>query len=1511
MLKSKGGKLVNRKGINFELIKWLKEHNNIESILYNVVNFETELIPAICSSDQRERVAHSKEVIKKIWYFHEQLGPYPFLDTLSQFEFDRVYYTDYRDHSSHQLKVYLLGLYLFEKSSIVKKNILNEINLKDENIATKEFHLRWFITAVYHDIGYVIENEQTDKKTNEVWEKTKSTLNNALHAPLSYLTKFEKLLSKEKEEQIIQNNSIFNPTVTYPVSIERDETCDDFLNLIGECSINANLGTIQDNVKSPLRSYYDFATKTIPNDGRPKFKDHGIASSLLLLKVWRSFRDYVFKLSKIDKEVLLSQSQPSIISLKKLLEKTESTVYAAASAISLHNINKDIWEKQEALINHLTLDDFLLRIEPENGKKATPLAFLLGIVDSIQCWDRPMFSTPSINNRHITDSDINMSSYNDKIYISFNDDKSRFKKNPKDETDSLFSRLLFGIGRYLDIHSVNKILDCPGNCKPSNRINENFSRKISTSVSAEMQSLDKNNNEDISEIFKLINSYKNWLVGAVNFDEDLHFSSFYLYQSWKHKLPDELKEFGYKNIIACYKDFNEIYFIPEQECKRVADALIEKIKENPFWFNDILEKIKKFAENLWNVFPFEADSRPFKNMSDFELIKYYTSHNIEHTRLYQYSRLPEALDRGNNYFTNHLKSYLEGINSEFTNAKKLNEVFEIFTFPEDLSISGNEFTEFVKILDKIKNDSELKELIGNQSRDIFLKADPDFLKEITQHREKWTFWGYHGYRTRALRDINYFLKKLKYSVDDNSLHEKAINFQHAFDEAKKRKKEYFEKYSIDSLYQMLFRLYSRIGTTKLYRRYIQLRNFYFLDLLISKISENFNVKEEIIRNLLPEEVEQLLRYELTVTKEHKERVLNSTLILFENEQRLITGDEADKIRMRLKSLTEKDNYVSETLTGQPLVTSSEIIKGHCRIILRTEDLEKVVLNYGDILVLESADPDYFDLMQTAGAVLTEQGGVTAHASTFCRENKIISVIGVNGLLKNIFNNDLVEIDTKQGTIRKKTKISDRLIVTPKSQNINNSLIGNKAFNLINLKNKGLNVPDFFCIPLDSLRPLLHRGTQDNIGFQSQALWDDVNSELNCLHGELFAIRSSYNNEDTPNSSCAGLYKSELYVVKEDIIEIIISTASDLFFSKDTNVSGSLIVQEMILGDFSGVLFTKNPLSNADEILLEAIPGGNELLTDNKITPSQYLIDRKNLEIKEISRDTIVKHLLKDTIIKEISETALNIENIFLKPQDIEWTITDDLLYILQSRPITKNQGERKADHFQKSAKQNNIISIYRSYRVPLYIQNHMLQVAGIGQWIIDNWKGEKLNRNNVITTLLLHDILNLIRNPFPNLENTFPDIYNTVSGSSKFVGHWVAVQQRLKEKYGNFDVQAVISVAKELGVNERVIYLLENKQFVNNEFTLESNDFELKICSYSDQRVSPYGILPIRKRLNEAVYRYRGIKSASVNNPKRELLIDKAEEIEKQIFKFIQKNPDEINDNSIAPYLKMLRNYHL
>jgi hypothetical protein len=72
----------------------------------------------------------------------------------------------------------------------------------------------------------------------------------------------------------------------------------------------------------------------------------------------------------------------------------EKSILAAAEAISLHNINKDIWDTQGKIFRRkfFPKSNYYICLTTEDAThKPRPLAFLLALVDTLQDWHRPIF----------------------------------------------------------------------------------------------------------------------------------------------------------------------------------------------------------------------------------------------------------------------------------------------------------------------------------------------------------------------------------------------------------------------------------------------------------------------------------------------------------------------------------------------------------------------------------------------------------------------------------------------------------------------------------------------------------------------------------------------------------------------------------------------------------------------------------------------------------------------------------------------------------------------------------------------------------------------------------------------------------------------------------------------------------------------------------------------------------------------------------------------------------------
>lgn len=207
----------------------------------------------------------------------------------------------------------------------------------------------------------------------------------------------------------------------------------------------------------------------------------------------------------------------------------------------------------------------------------------------------------------------------------------------------------------------------------------------------------------------------------------------------------------------------------------------------------------------------------------------------------------------------------------------------------------------------------------------------------------------------------------------------------------------------------------------------------------------------------------------------------------------------------------------------------------------------------------------------------------------------------------------------------------------------------------------------------------------------------------------------------------------------------------------------------------------------------------------------------------------------------------------------------------------------------------NIIKIYEKYHIPKQLQLHMLRVSACAMLIINNWENKDINKESIIRVCLLHDMGNMVKIK-DNPDNDQEFIY---------------IREKYIEKYGLDDHRISIAIGKELGLNEYELKIMEGKESKRNEEIMNSNSFEIKICAYCDERVSPYGVNSIKERLEDAKNRYKGSASIWGDEEKANHLIECALEIEKQIMKYCTIKQEDINDKNIEKYIENLRKYDI
>ncbi|MBI5365620.1 MAG: phosphoenolpyruvate synthase [Planctomycetes bacterium] len=205
-----------------------------------------------------------------------------------------------------------------------------------------------------------------------------------------------------------------------------------------------------------------------------------------------------------------------------------------------------------------------------------------------------------------------------------------------------------------------------------------------------------------------------------------------------------------------------------------------------------------------------------------------------------------------------------------------------------------------------------------------------------------------------------------------------------------------------------------------------------------------------------------------------------------------------------------------------------------------------------------------------------------------------------------------------------------------------------------------------------------------------------------------AVRSSVVGEDAADASFAGQMDTFLFVPDDAAVLAALKNCWASAFSEralayraakgldPAAVSAAVVVQEMVEGDRSGVLFTANPTNGArDQVVLSAVLGLGEGLVSGLLAADSAVVARNGGKV--ISRDTVDKEkrvvfdrargagtreeevpaplraapALDDAACARLADLGTRIEAAYGgAPQDVEWTLRGADLFVLQARPIT-------------------------------------------------------------------------------------------------------------------------------------------------------------------------------------------------------------------------------------------------
>lgn len=359
------------------------------SLAWNAVCGHSPMVDYVNTFDTRmppdERIRPATELIKKIQSTRRIAKWVPWYPYLPNQEYSQQFYSGYRDHSIHILHVFLLGIYLYNTVEPLRVQLNRVLSQgSDMRINERELFLEWWtLTSLWHDTGYPFEANGfiTDPL---VRERQLSSLSQTLG-----LNPFEKAIRAYGiQPDPMQLRAFYMAGQYYPLTFNSMDMMLRYRpsvpKIIDEMWKRLQVGKGSSSVLSDLMRI----TAESPV-GRPPYYDHGLGGALLfgiLVEETMQFLSNLATARLTDSQVVEKKLSRHASEAWEEFVSLEHIVNMATQAISFHNIN---WMHIDPVGRRQLLGES--EAPPNVSLNNAPHLFFIGLVDTLQDWDRHFF----------------------------------------------------------------------------------------------------------------------------------------------------------------------------------------------------------------------------------------------------------------------------------------------------------------------------------------------------------------------------------------------------------------------------------------------------------------------------------------------------------------------------------------------------------------------------------------------------------------------------------------------------------------------------------------------------------------------------------------------------------------------------------------------------------------------------------------------------------------------------------------------------------------------------------------------------------------------------------------------------------------------------------------------------------------------------------------------------------------------------------------------------------------
>lgn len=285
-------------------------------------------------------------------------------------------------------------------------------------------------------------------------------------------------------------------------------------------------------------------------------------------------------------------------------------------------------------------------------------------------------------------------------------------------------------------------------------------------------------------------------------------------------------------------------------------------------------------------------------------------------------------------------------------------------------------------------------------------------KKLFVHQEKY-FWILNSYHHTKILPVKYFKKRLD-AISEKEANEKIKNIKKFKKNSIELKLDTIKKYKLPKEILKISRRLSYSILWQDFRKAYIFQANHLIDILLKKASRYYNIDFNDLHYYFIDELDRLVDSGVKVRQSEISKRKKYFFIFFD----LQTGKISNYLGKHGKQIAYA--YISQKIDKKiseikGIVVNRGCIQGQVKVLLSPRDTGK--LKKGEILVAPMTSPEYIIALRKAGAVITDEGGLTCHAAIVSRELGIPGIVATKIATKALNDGDIVEVDANKGIIK--------------------------------------------------------------------------------------------------------------------------------------------------------------------------------------------------------------------------------------------------------------------------------------------------------------------------------------------------------------------------------------------------------------------------------------------------------------------------------------------------------------